>query len=268
MDKKQILIIDDNMDLRLMLEKRFTGEGYSAITAYNGNNALPLAKSEQPDVIILDRVLGDMLGEEVAAKLRDDPETKDIPIIFLSALFSKEDEIKNCHIFNGSYMFAKPYDVEELLAVIEKLVGRRRKLSLNKKVIKMDKKKILIVDDEKDVLVVLERRLIAEGYSVITTDNGNDAIMLAKSEFPDLVILDIWMPNMEGTEVAAILKGDIKTKDIPVIFLTCLLEKEEEEKQGHVIGSNIFFAKPYDIEKLLTAIEELLSGCTSISHKR
>jgi len=133
MDQKQILIVDDDMDLQLMLEKRFTGEGYSVITVYNGNHALPLAKSEQPDVIVLDRVLGDMLGEEIAVKLRDDPETKDIPIIFLSDLFSKEDEIKNCHIFNGSHMFAKPYDVEVILAVIEKLVDRRRKLSLNRR---------------------------------------------------------------------------------------------------------------------------------------
>ena len=125
----------------------------------------------------------------------------------------------------------------------------------------MNKKKILIVDDEKDVLKVLERGLIAEGYSVMTTNNGNDAIILAKSEFPDLVILDILMPNMEGTEVAEILKEDIKTKDIPVIFLTCLLEKKEEERKGHVVGGNIFFAKPYDMEKLLTAIEELLSDC-------
>ena len=109
----------------------------------------------------------------------------------------------------------------------------------------MDKKKILIVDDEKDVLVVLERGLIAKGYSVMATDNGNDAIMLAKSELPDLVILDILMPNTEGTEIAAILKEDIKTKDIPVIFLTCLLKKEEEERQGYVIGSNILFAKPF-----------------------
>ncbi len=119
---RKILIVDDEMDLRLILEKRFTGEGYSVITAYNGNNTLSLAKSEQPDVIVLDRVLGDMLGEEVAVKLRDDPETKDIPIIFLSALFSKEDEIKNCHIFNKSPMFAKPYDVKELVTTIRKLL--------------------------------------------------------------------------------------------------------------------------------------------------
>ncbi len=119
----------------------------------------------------------------------------------------------------------------------------------------MDKKKILIVDDEKDVLAVLERGLIAEGYSVTTTDNGNDAVRLAKSELPDLVILDILMPNMEGTEVAAILKEDLRTKDIPVIFLTCMLKKEEEERQGHVIGNNIFFAKPYYMTQLLAEIE-------------
>ncbi len=126
---RKILIVDDEMDVRLMLEKRLTAEGYSVSTAYNGNKALVLAKSEHPDIIVLDRVLGDMLGEEVASKLRTEPETKNIPIIYLSALFSKEDEIKRCHTFNDSPMFAKPYDVEELLTVIEKLVGQMNKTS-------------------------------------------------------------------------------------------------------------------------------------------
>ena len=122
---RKILIVDDEMDVRLMLEKRLSAEGYFVSTAYNGNKGLALAKSNRPDLIILDRALGDMLGEEVAARLKEDPKTKDISIIFLSALFSKKDEIKRCHTFNDSPMFAKPYDTEELVTTIEELLQKK-----------------------------------------------------------------------------------------------------------------------------------------------
>jgi CheY-like chemotaxis protein len=72
----------------------------------------------------------------------------------------------------------------------------------------VDKKKILIVDDEPDVLSVLGKSLSVEGYSVITADNGNDAITLAKSEHPDLITLDILMPDIDGGKVAEKLRED------------------------------------------------------------
>jgi len=122
---RKILIVDDEMDTRLLLEKGLIAEGYSVTTAYNGNKGLALAKLNRPDLIILDRALGDMLGEEVAARLKEDPKTKDISIIFLSALFSKKDEIKRCHTFNDSPMFAKPYDIEELVTTIEELLQKK-----------------------------------------------------------------------------------------------------------------------------------------------
>lgn len=126
-------------------------------------------------------------------------------------------------------------------------------------------KRILIVDDEKDVLSVLERGLTEKGYSIIPADNGSDAIMLAKSEHPDLIVLDILMPGMDGTEVAAGLREDPKTEDIPVMFLTCLYPKEKEAERGNMIGAHLMFAKPYDIEEVLTAIETLLRGKKRIS---
>ena len=121
----------------------------------------------------------------------------------------------------------------------------------------MDTKKILIVDDEKDVLFILEKELAARGYSIITADNGNDALNLAKSEYPDLIILDLLMPDMNGWVIDAKLKGDLKTKDIPVIFLTCLLQKKEGEEQGRAISDQVFIAKPYSIEGLSAQIEKL-----------
>ena len=105
-----------------MLEKALAAEEYHVITACSGNEGIASAKLKRPDLIILDRALGDMLGEEVAERLREDPKIKDIPIVFLSALFSKTDEVEKCHSFNGSKMFAKPYDMVELLAGVEKVI--------------------------------------------------------------------------------------------------------------------------------------------------
>lgn len=119
-------------------------------------------------------------------------------------------------------------------------------------------KKILIVDDEEDALTVLENRLSTSGYSVIKADNGQEAIRLAKDEQPDLVLLDIAMPGMDGAEVAEILKKDPDTKNIPVVFLTCLFTKDEEARQGHGSSSNFFIAKPYNPEELLGEIEKRL----------
>ena len=76
MDKKKILVVDDDMDLLSVLNKGLTAEGYDVVTAYNGINALDLLSSITPDLIVLDRILGDMLGEEVALKLRANPKTK------------------------------------------------------------------------------------------------------------------------------------------------------------------------------------------------
>lgn len=125
---KKILIVDDEMDLRLMLEKRFIAEGYSVVIACNGKTALVLARSKPPDLIVLDCVLGDTSGEEVAAQLRQYPETKHIPIIFLSALFSKEDEVEKDHALNNSAVFAKPFDVNELLTAVEKLIKEKEEI--------------------------------------------------------------------------------------------------------------------------------------------
>ena len=123
----------------------------------------------------------------------------------------------------------------------------------------MDTRKILIVDDERDALFILEGELTGRGYSVISADNGSDAINLAKSECPDLIILDIWMPGMDGAEVAAKLREDPKTKNIPVIFLTCLFQKREGEEQGRVVAGKVLIAKPYSIDGLSAQIERLVN---------
>lgn len=122
----------------------------------------------------------------------------------------------------------------------------------------MDKKKILIVDDEADVLKVLNKRLTAAGYNVIQASSGREAIISAKKEQPQLIILDILMPEMDGGDVANRLKNDPATKNIPVIFLTCLVRKEEEKNVEDIAAGRYFVAKPFNADELLAEIKEHL----------
>ena len=119
--------------------------------------------------------------------------------------------------------------------------------------------KILVVDDERTVLLVLEKQLKAGGYSVVSTTSGYQAVDLAESEMPDLIILDLSMPDIGGEMVAEHLKGNDKTKHIPIIFLTALLPKEQET-HDHIVDGNIMFAKPYDSNELLNEIRQQIEN--------
>ncbi|GJQ60133.1 MAG: response regulator [Candidatus Scalindua sp. AMX11] len=118
----------------------------------------------------------------------------------------------------------------------------------------MKKKNILIVDDEKDMLTVLEKWLIVKGFDVVSAVNGTDAIQLAQSHKPDLIVLDVCLPDMDGGEVAKMIKENSETENIPIIFLTALLSKDEENRNSHVTGGNVMLAKPYNINEILTVI--------------
>jgi DNA-binding response OmpR family regulator len=119
------------------------------------------------------------------------------------------------------------------------------------------KKKILIVDDEADILALLGARLESSGYSVFKADNGRDAIDIARDKNPDLIILDIMLPEMDGTAVNQNLKDSEVTKNIPIIFLTALQDKSTESP-GHMIGNNIIFAKPFDAKELMATIKKII----------
>ncbi len=121
----------------------------------------------------------------------------------------------------------------------------------------MNGQTILIVDDEKNLLRALENLLTTEGYSVVTADKGSEAVVLAKSKRPDLIVLDVMLPNMDGPQVAEELSGSSETKDIPIIFLTALLSKNEEKTKRSSDG-NLVLAKPYEAENLISEIKKLL----------
>jgi twitching motility two-component system response regulator PilH len=118
-------------------------------------------------------------------------------------------------------------------------------------------KKILLVDDDRITRMMLERSLEGRGFDTAQAANGRDAVFLAKDWKPDLIILDIMMPEMDGTEAAGKLRQNPATKDIPIIFLTSILSKNEERYQTNT-KNHTFLAKPCDEVKLLEKIRRLV----------
>ncbi len=122
----------------------------------------------------------------------------------------------------------------------------------------MGSKTILIVDDEPDVLTVLKKGLTGAGFDVLTADNGSDALRITRDRHPDIVILDVLMPDIPGGSVGLTLQEDPTTKDIPIIFLSCTFSDRGTHKEGPLFAGHIRLAKPYDMGELLEAVKQHL----------
>jgi two-component system alkaline phosphatase synthesis response regulator PhoP len=115
-------------------------------------------------------------------------------------------------------------------------------------------KKILVVDDEPNIIKVLKSRLSHSGYDVITAVSGRTCLKKAKDEKPDLILLDILLPGLNGFEVCKHLKKDKETKDIPIIMLTSLAQEKDLSK-GLEEGASCFITKPFNPADLLYEIK-------------
>jgi DNA-binding response OmpR family regulator len=121
------------------------------------------------------------------------------------------------------------------------------------------KKRILVVDDEVALTRIIKLNLERTGnYEVRTENMGSMAIPAAKEFRPDLIFLDVMMPDMSGDEVAALLKEDPMLSNIAFIFMTAIVTKEETQAMGTNIGGNMFLAKPVKTEELIATIERVL----------
>lgn len=123
----------------------------------------------------------------------------------------------------------------------------------------MAKKRILVVDDEAEMVESVCHMLRRFNYEVIGTTQGKQAVELAQSKKPDLIILDMVMPDMQGGEVAAVLSRQPETAGIPIMFLTALLVKKDKFMEDKIRGKYYVLAKPVTAEELLEAVDKAMS---------
>ncbi len=119
-------------------------------------------------------------------------------------------------------------------------------------------RKILLVDDEPGILTVVSNRLRSNGYDVITAKDGQEGLDIAKKEKPDLIILDLLLPKMDGYKVCALLKKDTRYAKIPIVMFTAKAQKEDADL-GEEAGADAYIVKPFDAQALLAKIQELIA---------
>ena len=121
-----------------------------------------------------------------------------------------------------------------------------------------DKKKILVVDDEPDFRMMLRARLEANNYEVSEAEDGAVGLEKARNTKPDLIILDVMLPKMDGYKVARLLKFDEKHRNIPIVLLTARSQQSDRET-GMEVGGDAYLTKPYNPEDMLEIVAKLLS---------
>ncbi len=234
--QRTVLSIDDDPDTVIFLKEFLATSGYSVIGAFEANDGIRLAKELRPFAVLLDIMMPGKDGWETIRELKSDPATADLPIVVLSMI-----ENKNLAFSLGvTDYLVKPVDRQSILQVLDRVSVT-------------PVHDILIVDDEESAREILTEVLTNEGYVVRAASSGKEAVAMVGERPPDLVLLDLMMPEMDGFEVLSVLRADAKFREIPVVVVTAktLTREDRERLQSGIVAV---------IEKGRMRREDILAG--------
>ena len=239
---ERILMIDDDAISRKLATHILEGK-YDVICASSGAEGLQILRSSAIDLVLLDLYMLDMNGLEVLQQIREDVSISDTKVIILSFSGIRTDVIESIRLGVLDFI-RKPFLASDLLERIQAALSIERK------------DRILVVDDDNINLKITER-ILRIPYDVICVSSGTEAIEYLKEHTPDLILLDLHMPDMNGLELLAKLQCKSELADIPVIFLTA---DNDQAAEGKILqaGAMDYIQKPFSAEVLLRRISRIL----------
>jgi len=245
-----VLVVDDDPGIRTYLNQLLEQEGYRVIQAANGRQAIESAKNERPDLVTMDLRMPEMDGRTAINYLRQDPDLKTIPIIVISEVAVTGKPISDAFV-------DKPIDEEHLLACMAQLIGAAAS-RLQAQPAKPGRTRfagrpprVMVVDDDPAIRSYLAQTMENEGYSVLQAESGQRALDLARQEQPDLITMDLRMPDMDGKTAISLLRADSALQQIPIIVISALPDRDRA-------GGDASFEKPVDEDSLLASAHMLL----------
>jgi signal transduction histidine kinase/DNA-binding response OmpR family regulator len=216
-----VLVVEDDPAAAELLTRQIERAGFRTEVARSGSQALAEARAQKPAAITLDILLPDLDGWEVLTRLKRDRATSNIPVVIVSVVDNPELGIA----LGALDYFVKPVSANELMSRLARFkLGRP------------EGAKVLVVDDEEPNRVWLRRILEPEGFLVTVASGGQEAIDLARSNPPDLVMLDLMMPQVTGFDVVEALRAEQSTRQVPIMVLTAktLTDSDIRQLNGHV----------------------------------
>jgi CheY-like chemotaxis protein len=245
MEGKTVLVIDDDADTREVLERFLNRKGFHVECASSGQDGLRLAKELHPAAITLDVMMPGMDGWAVLSTLKSEPELADIPVVMLTIV---DDKNLGYSLGATDYMI-KPVDRERLAEILMKF----RDVP--------PPRCALVIDDEEPARQMLKRLLEKEGWNVIQAEDGLAAMERMKKQRPDLILLDLMMPKMNGFEFVAELHKHDAWQSIPIIVITAVdvTIRDRVRLDGYV--EKILRKSALSEDALLGEIRDLISVC-------
>lgn len=220
--KHPILVIDDDQEVRYTIGQYLKSKGYEVIFANDGQSGIKMAAEIQPFAITLDIMMPKQDGWSVLKELKENPATKDIPVIVISINGDKQVGFG----VSAFEYFVKPISSDKLLSAFARLEG------LAKKQIQ----KIVIVDDDEFEFDKFKREFGSENISIEYIKDSEYAFNKISEVQPDLIILDLMMPKVDGITLSHKLKSDLKTKHIPILISTAKdLSQDERTSLNHIV---------------------------------
>ena len=225
-------------------------EGFHVECAANGPEAITAAKRLRPKVITLDVMMPGMDGWAVLTKLKEDPLMADIPVVMLTIV----DDKHFGHALGATEYMTKPVDRERLSAVIRKL---RKPAAPGR---------VLVVDDDPEVREMLVRTFGRQGWATATAEDGRYGLDAVAQRMPDLIVLDLMMPRMDGFEFVSELRKNQAWRAIPIIVVTAktLTKEDRDLLQGHV--QKVLQKGDFSLDELLVELRDIVGECVRRSH--
>ncbi len=253
-DRATILLIDDSPTYREGLRAGLTFEGYDVLTAESGDEGLRLAATHRPSAILVDGILPGEDGTTIIRRIRLDAAIQHTPCILLTA--SEGDDIEVLALNSGADLFVrKEEDLGLLLAKLATILrGATRPDADRASTSMLGPNRILAVDDSVTYLNGVADELRQEGYEMVLAKSGEEAIKLLEVQSVDCILLDLLMPGMGGHETCRRIKADPKLRDIPLIMLTAL-EDREAMIEGLSVGADDYITKSGDFRVLKARVQ-------------
>ncbi|QGY44095.1 response regulator [Maribellus comscasis] len=261
----EILMVEDNPDTVIQMKNILGKKGYSVVVAENGLEALKKIEDLHPRGIILDLMMPEMDGFEFLEKIRNSEKTKEIPVLILTAKYLTQKETKILEKFGIRSIIRKgDVNLNRLVSEVELLLNlsvqsdfdEKNKNEKNQQTLKDKNVEILIVEDNIDNLVTI-KALLADKYLLKDAASGEEGLKLIDKKRPDLILVDMSLPQMSGNRFLSQIREKKKFSDIPVIAVTAQAMKGDKEKFIN-FGFDGYVSKPIDLEKLINEIRNLL----------
>lgn len=263
---QKILIVEDEEVLLEVLKKKLENEGYDVLIAKDGEEGLKKFREEGPDLVLLDIIMPRMGGFEVMREIVKDPDLAKIPIIIISNSGQPIEIEEATKLGAVDYLIKAEFSPEDVVKKIRQNLatdkGHISGMNVPVKTPVIEEKetkknlggnsgsrgdsggRILVIEDDRFLRDLIVQKLKKEGFVVLEAIDGEEGIKMTREHLTDLVLLDLILPGIDGFEVLKKMKEDSATKNIPVIILSNLGQKEDVER-GLRLGAQDYLIKAH-----------------------